>query len=91
MCMNSPFSFFKSFTRNNPLVISLPLTLVLCSMFFLKHNAFLIMPKIKLQKSRDDIRNLWAHAVIEEWTDIKMDEALTEMERLAKMVDNNAL
>ena len=83
------FLFLQEFYKKRPT----------CDIFTLDPSAVLNVlskaqcfpDKVKDQasKTRDDIRNPWAHAVIEEWTDIKMDEAFTEMEKLAKMVDNN--
>ena len=40
-------------------------------------------------KIRENIRNQWAHAVMDEWTETTVDEAFTEMESLSNMLGNN--
>ena len=41
------------------------------------------------KKVRDEVRNSWAHAVIENWDQIKLNAAFMEMYKLAQLVPDN--
>ena len=45
-----------------------------------KSSAFTGCMKAQAAKVRDDVRNPWAHAIIDDWNDALMDGAFTEME-----------
>ena len=46
--------------------------------------------KNQAAKVRDSVRNQWAHAIINQWTDQMMTDAFQEMKTLAKMIPDNA-
>ena len=46
--------------------------------------------KKQAAKVRDEVRNKWAHAIISEWTAIKLNAAFSELKKLAQMMPNSA-
>ena len=51
-----------------------------------KASSFALDIQRQAAKVRDEVRNPWAHAVIGDWQEAKMDFAFTEMEKLANLL-----
>jgi DNA-binding NtrC family response regulator len=45
--------------------------------------------KKQAAKVRDQVRNPWAHAVINDWSQTKLNDAFMEMKKLAQMLPNS--
>ena len=53
---------------------------------FAKASCFPVNIKKQASKVRDDVRNKWAHAVIQDWTSTKMKDSFSELTKLAQML-----